>query len=835
MLAIAKMGNGSALYYANLAQEQAEFDCTKPGEPPGRWWGEGAKYLGLTSTINRADFLLLFDGFSPGEESLVKNAGDEKRVPGWDLVFAPPASVGKVLWAVAPPHIRTIIEECHDQAMRTALSYLEDNAAYVRRGAGGAEVEKSGLVVAIFPHGTNRNQEPFLHSHCLVLNVACSGEQSGALFSKPLYQHKMAAGAIYRAELAHLLQQRLGLALERVQSWFELQDFSRETGKYQGLMNHWSTRRQEIEAHEPHNAREAQAVAYATRAEKQELPARSRLFTQWQETGREYGFGAEQAQKLVKASREQTSVTQKFQEWRTIREAASRVVRSESHFARRDLVRFMAESSQTRGINVERAFELTEKYLSSRQIMNLGVVNGEERFTTKRLWKLERTILTQVKALEQQHTRFYVPRHRLSTIATKHSLSRTQQEALRTLTAPGRIKALAGISGTGKTHTLSAVREAFEQSGYRVIGTAPSKRGAERLTEQTGIGKQSLLSQAILGKQQQAITVHRLFWELERAKESKRKYGSRSVVKSPLSRKTVVITDNAQDISAVQMKRLVTEVKQAGAKLILSGDLKQSAAYEHGGAFRAVALSLKAPELREVQRQERGREREIIRHIDQGKTLLALRKLDEQGHLLVSKTREQALKQLITTWGKQGVKHPRHHLILTEDREENQQLNRLAQMQRKQQGLLSGKGVRVGTERIYRGDRIRFAETSSTYSITKGTFGEVRQIDRITKVAVVRLDSGKHKVVNLRHYKGMELGYSVTGTQAREVETRYAYVLSQGIYGRQGAAIQLSRATVATHLHTYQLEQEEEVMVELARKMSREKTRDFAHTVEQER
>ncbi|MBE9040190.1 relaxase domain-containing protein, partial [Oscillatoriales cyanobacterium LEGE 11467] len=305
MLTIAKMGKGSALYYANLAQEQQEFDATKPGEPPGTWWGAGAKALGLQGNINRADFILLFNGFSPEEESLVKNAGRENRVPGWDLVFAPPASIGKCLWGIAPPEIRAIVEECHVLAQQTALSYLEERA-WVRRGQGGREVEKAGSVVAIYPHGTNRNGEPFLHSHCLVLNLAVSQEQEhcGALHSKPLYQAKMAAGAIYRSELAHLLQQGLGLNLERVQSWFELRGFSRERGKYRDLMNLWSSRRREIEEHNPQNAREAQAIAYKTRAEKPELPPRSQLFTQWQETGREYGFGPEQVQKLVKISLE---------------------------------------------------------------------------------------------------------------------------------------------------------------------------------------------------------------------------------------------------------------------------------------------------------------------------------------------------------------------------------------------------------------------------------------------------------------------------------------------------------------------------------------------------
>ncbi|MBE9039731.1 hypothetical protein IQ235_02855 [Oscillatoriales cyanobacterium LEGE 11467] len=176
----------------------------------------------------------------------------------------------------------------------------------------------------------------------------------------------------------------------------------------------------------------------------------------------------------------------------------------------------------------------------------------------------------------------------------------------------------------------------------------------------------------------------------------------------------------------------------------------------------------------------------------------------------------------------------RDHLILSEDPEDRQILNRLAQAQRKQHGNLVGTGVRVGKERIYRGDRVRLGETSSTYGIVKGTFGEVRHIDPVTKVAAIRLDSGKHKLANLRHYKGMELGYCILETQAREVETRYAYVLSRGLYGRQGAALQLSRAKVETHLNTYQLEREEEAMVELARKMSREKHRDFARVVERE-
>ncbi|MBE9039730.1 AAA family ATPase [Oscillatoriales cyanobacterium LEGE 11467] len=358
------------------------------------------------------------------------------------------------------------------------------------------------------------------------------------------------------------------------------------------------------------------------------------------------------------ATGQPTTLGQKWQEWRTIREAASRVVRSESHFTRRDLIGRIAEASQTRGIDAEGVFALTEKYLASRQVMSLGVVDGEERFTTKRLWKLERQILTQVRDLDRDRLRFRVPSHRITAAARTYHLTPTQTEAVRTLSARGRIKSLAGISGTGKTHTLGAVREAFERSGYRVIGITPSKRGAERLQEQGAFGKQSRLSGALFGRKQQPITLHRLFWELDRAKESQRQYGRRSIYKSPLSRTTVVIADSAQDLSAVQMKRLVARVKQAGAKLILSGDQSRSAAYEHGGAFRAIARTLNAPELSEIKRQESQLGRELVRHVDRGRAILALGKLDERGQFSTSPTREKAIEQLVRVWAKQGCKHP---------------------------------------------------------------------------------------------------------------------------------------------------------------------------------
>ena len=90
--------------------------------------------------------------------------------------------------------------------------------------------------------GTSRAQDPQLHTHVLVCNVGLRRDgTTGALESKPLFEHKMAAGALYRAELAHGLERALGVEMKRVRSWFEIE------GVAEAVNEHFSTRRREIE------------------------------------------------------------------------------------------------------------------------------------------------------------------------------------------------------------------------------------------------------------------------------------------------------------------------------------------------------------------------------------------------------------------------------------------------------------------------------------------------------------------------------------------------------------------------------------------------------------
>src|SRR5216684_3301132 len=71
-------------------------------------------------------------------------------------------------------------------------------------------------------------------------------------------------------------------------------------------------------------------------------------------------------------------------------------------------------------------------------------------------------------------------------------LSTSQRAAVeQTLATRDKIVGLEGVAGAGKTTSLSAIREAAEREGYRVIGLAPTSRAAHKLAE-SGIESHTL-------------------------------------------------------------------------------------------------------------------------------------------------------------------------------------------------------------------------------------------------------------------------------------------------------------------------------------------------------
>lgn len=285
MLSISARGSGAsaAAYYETL-EGDTKLEDYYAQEAAGYYLGHGALAFGLAGAVNRDEFLELATGKTPFGE--VQGAGDDRRA-GWDLTFSAPKSVS-VVWGTADDPVRDAIQGAHDRAVAASIRFVEDHAAFTRRGSGSVSDEERresvGLVVAAYRHGTSREQDPQLHTHCMTFNVAPRTDGTvGALDSQPLYEWKMATGAVYRGELAAGLRE-LGFELELDGKSFRIASVPKT------LEEEFSRRRQQIVAslkeHGSHGARASENAALETRRAKAEV-SRDELLQGWRDRTRE--------------------------------------------------------------------------------------------------------------------------------------------------------------------------------------------------------------------------------------------------------------------------------------------------------------------------------------------------------------------------------------------------------------------------------------------------------------------------------------------------------------------------------------------------------------------
>ena len=215
--------------------------------------------------------------------------------PGWDLTFSAPKSVS-VAWAVAtdemsPSDPGLSGPRCpggHRLFGRSRRPHPSRKRRQDPRAGrlGGGCIE----------HGSSRARDMQLHTHCLVANVVARRDgTTGTIVSRSLYVHKMAAGAIYRAEFAYQLRTRLGFAIQEQGTWFELQ------GVPPKLIEAVSKRRQQIldecDKKGVHSPQAAAVAAPVTREAKHHAP-RSVLFAEWEKVSRSFGFTSKSVERL---------------------------------------------------------------------------------------------------------------------------------------------------------------------------------------------------------------------------------------------------------------------------------------------------------------------------------------------------------------------------------------------------------------------------------------------------------------------------------------------------------------------------------------------------------
>ncbi len=804
MLSIGRIAKGQGKYYLDLAREDYYL---AGGEPPGRWWGKGAEQLRLTGRVEREQLAKLLYGYSPAGEPLVQNAGQPSHRPGFDLTFSPPKSVS-VLWSQADSETRREVQEAHFAAVTAALDYLDQEAAFTRRGRAGSERVPAGLIVATFEHGTSRALDPQLHTHCLVMNAAVPADgRPGALAAYTLYKRKMTTGALYRAELAAQLQRRLGVECEPRRTWFELK------GVPEALLQEFSKRRAAIEkklaADGLETATAAAFAALATREVKELVPPRSELFATWQAVGRRHGFRPEL---LLHRPRARTCEPAQL-----VEQAIADITQTRDHFSEPEVLRRTAELAAPSAGGAESIRQAVHEELRrSASIVRVGKSGGLVRYTTQELLRCARAVVAvaaslaglaygvprpiverRIKALSSKRSplaeelrhhvrqlgraagrRRTMPIDRKSVRQGAHvTLDDKRADMVRHLTRISRAQIRCIESAKGAEHylTLRAVREAYEKAGYRVIGVSASRRGVEALKHEAGIVD--------------CTTLRGLLAWMKPTLKYRVKHHAKQVAKAALGLKTqrlrpfrmhlktVVIIDDATWLGTRPFEKLIASLKWHGGLLIFTG-FPKDARLEVPTLFQQLlsAAQAAAQTLNQVKRQ-------LAPHH-------SLRDLADQGLLTVSDDREHAAQDLLSDWTTNQVQCPEKSAIICDGPADVEQMNRWCQDHRRRAGLLqTGNRLQRGTGYLYQGDRVLFTKTSRLLGFRRGDTGTLIAIKPASRVCMARLDSGRTVVVPLREYPYLQLAYAVAARQAQVTALDRVYLLPSGSIPKRGVRL----------------------------------------------
>src|SRR5215831_12814708 len=324
VLSIAKLTPGQERYYERSVAAGLDDYYAGRGESPGMWTGTGAQQLGLEGVVHEGELGRLIRGLHPHTDKQLRARRQAKArvitieridpltdersikikklapVAGFDLVFSPPKSVS-LLHALGDEETRRAVNEAHLTAWQAALVYLEDEACVTRRGAQGVHREHAGgFVAAAYQHRTSRAQDPHLHTHVIVANMAQTPSDGKwrALDGEPILKsYRLAAGYLYQAHLRAELTRTLGVEWDEPRKGMaELSHVPRP------VIREFSTRRTQVVEEIARQGKDgfyaAQLAAVETRERKQQVDL-GRLREDWRARAAEHGLGARELLALL--------------------------------------------------------------------------------------------------------------------------------------------------------------------------------------------------------------------------------------------------------------------------------------------------------------------------------------------------------------------------------------------------------------------------------------------------------------------------------------------------------------------------------------------------------
>lgn len=808
----------------------------------GYWLGTGAQYLGLRGDVRENEFIGLLEGRSPFGEQLVRRFRERevtlpngstrifKNTNSFDMVFShdKPVSIAMCLASTAD---RQRFEACGRKAVQDVVRFLEDNLCLGRRGKGGTQKVKVKLCASAFTHHMNRQQgEPHVHTHLVISNVALGADgRWSKLDSNTIHKWTPTLGRIARASFAREVAREFGLQLyEASDRPGQIKSALVDKAVPKELCDSLSTARKKLLEHAgeagdgrgTEAARARCAAHYATRNPKDPNLSFAEVQEAVRNAANEHGVSYQQIEEQCHRFEPSSQKTLDEAYGPALSSAIERVASDRAHFTEREIVEAVLDSLQHLGIEGGKTAERVISDLPhSPELVQLHDKAGERHFATKQQFELEANLLSRVKSLTEREGAQVKSVALTRRLARNANLSAEQRSALKiAVRGPGAIREITGEAGSGKSTLLTVVKQAFEQQGYRVVGTAIAGATARDLEAKTGIETRTVASHLhSLQRTPLQRTGEELLHDTRMVARSIAEKPTWKLPERDLSARDVLVVEEAGMLSTRDLEQIVSRVEVAGATLLLVGDSEQLPAIGPGAPLEHLTQIVPAhAHLQTNYRQLDSQDAKVVKDIRDGRIDEALQNLDERERIEVCSSSDAAARELVARWKQEGgLTEPSKHVILTQTRADAAKLNRLCQAARLEAGATTEKrAVLVQGERFLPGDRVLFHEALKATGIENGHFGSVIRTNPRSKELVIQLErprtkleraSGLKQVVTLRETdlkKGqLTLGSAATTHKLQGATVENAYVLISGpMTNKEMAYVQLSRARGKTRL-----------------------------------
>lgn len=390
-------------------------------------------------------------------------------------------------------------------------------------------------------------------------------------------------------------------------------------------------------------------------------------------------------------------------------------------------------------------------------LIRLGIgADNREYYTTQQMLDWENDLLTKTHILSQRRNHF-IAEKKLNFVLAGKTLNLEQKQAFKYIVEGQDLSLVVGFAGTGKSYLMDAVREAYESQGYSVTGVALSGRAAENLSQGSSI-KSHTIARTLLD------------WKYDRER---------------LTKKSVLVLDEAGMVGTRQWVALVEEAHRAGAKVIVIGDPEQLQPIEAGNPLRFLLERHTHKTLSNVMRQKVDWQKQATVELSTRQTAKALLRYKEAGFIHEFTSRQESQQQLIQDWLKDRKTHSRlSQLIFAYSNRDVQLLNQLARDELKRVGELSAPSEKRaviatsdwGELEFCVCDRILFLQNDNSLGVRNGFLGTVVDISRTT--ITVELDSGTIISFDPQQYNYLSHGYATTIHKSQGSTIDRTYILA---------------------------------------------------------